>query len=274
MGLFSIILFSAIMLSGIMALAWYVAEKTGNSGWVDMIWSFAVGIVGLFAIFVPYDGAEDFTARQLLVGGLVAAWSLRLGGYIAVRSSSGHDDPRYAHLRKQWGDEASKRLFTFLQIQAAAALLLVVTIMAAARNPAPGLGAFDVLGLIILGISIAGAALSDQQLAAFKKDPNNKGEVCNVGLWGRSRHPNYFFEWLGWVAYIPFALNFSGDYWFGLLAIAGPIFMYWLLVHVSGIPLLEEHMVRSRGDKYRAYQREVSAFWPSLKSRTTQHQAA
>jgi steroid 5-alpha reductase family enzyme len=77
-----------------------------------------------------------------------------------------------------------------------------------------------------------------------------------------SRHPNYFFEWMGWFAYAIIAIDFSGGYPWGWLALAGPALMYWLLVHASGIPPLEAHMLRSRGQAFRDYQHRVNAFWP------------
>nr|HAQ95548.1 hypothetical protein [Afipia sp.] len=84
----------------------------------------------------------------------------------------------------------------------------------------------------------------------------------DTGLWGWSRHPNYFFEWLGWLAYPLFAIDFGGDFPWGFAALAGPICMYWLLVHVSGIPPLEEHMLRRHGSKFHDYQSKTSAFFP------------
>jgi steroid 5-alpha reductase family enzyme len=85
--------------------------------------------------------------------------------------------------------------------------------------------------------------------------------VCDAGLWSWSRHPNYFFQWLGWLAYPLIAFDPFGGYPLGWLTVVGPICMYWLLVHVSGIPLLEQHMMRSRGDVFRAYQARTSAFF-------------
>jgi steroid 5-alpha reductase family enzyme len=84
--------------------------------------------------------------------------------------------------------------------------------------------------------------------------------VMEIGLWRYSRHPNYFFEWLGWCAWPLLAITMAfGWSWLSLLA---PLLMYWLLVHVSGIPPLERHMLASRGDKFRALQARVNAFFP------------
>lgn len=252
----------AVGLSAVMALAWWIALRSGRSGWIDAIWSFAVGGAGAFAALAPLDGSNSDAPRQSLVALLAVGWSLRLGFHIVARTMRGGDDPRYAHFRKEWGDDFARRLFWFLQIQAIAAFLLAVTIMAAARNPAVGLGWSDWLGVAILVIAVGGEGVADRQLTRFKGDDRNRGTVCDIGLWSLSRHPNYFFEWLTWVAFAVIAVDFTGSYPWGFAALIGPVFMYWLLVHVSGIPPLEAHMLRSRGDRFRAYQARVNAFWP------------
>ena len=256
------IVVAAVALSAIMALAWLTALRTGRSGLIDAIWTFAVGACGVAGAIAPFGSTDTVNARQWLVAGLAAIWSLRLGIHITARSLRNGDDPRYKQLREEWGDNFQRRLFWFLQIQAAAALVLVVTVMAAARRPTPGLGLGDLLGVVIFLVAVAGEMLADQQLSRFGAAPENKGKVCDIGLWRFSRHPNYFFEWLGWAGYVLIAIDFSATYWFGWLALAGPGLMYWLLVHVSGIPPLEAHMLRSRGDLFRDYQRRVNAFWP------------
>ena len=246
---------AAVLLSIIMTGAWVLQRATGNSGWVDVVWSFGLGVAGLVLAFFP--GGP--TTRQIVVAGLIAAWSLRLGLHIAQRSMHGPEDARYAALRQEWGTRFQVRLFLFLQIQAAAAALLALSMMLAAHNPAPFPRALDIAGIVVLLIAVVGEAVADEQLRRFKKYPVNKGRVCDAGLWGWSRHPNYFFEWFGWVAYPLLAI--SGDWWLGWLAWSGPALMYWLLVHVSGIPLLEQQMLQSRGDAFRAYQTRVSAFF-------------
>jgi steroid 5-alpha reductase family enzyme len=253
---------TAVGLSLVMAAAWLIALRSGQSGWVDAIWSLATGCAGVAVSLLPLGEWQQPTPRQLIVALLAGLWSRRLGLHIVARTRKGGDDPRYAQLRKDWGDDFRMRLFWFLQIQAASALLLVIAIAAAAHNPAPGLRAGDWLGIALLAIAIGGETIADSQLARFRADPANKGRICDVGLWGVSRHPNYFFEWLGWLAYAAIAIDLTGAYPFGWAALCGPIFMYWLLVHVSGIPPLEAHMLKSRGEAFRAYQHRVNAFWP------------
>ena len=186
---------AAVALALIMTVAWAVQLRTGQSGWIDTIWSFAVGVVGAAAALAPIAGQEGLTARQMLVAVCVFAWSARLGLHIMRRTLRGGDDARYKALREEWGTNFVFRLFLFLQVQAAAALVLVICVLAAARNTAP-LGWGDVLGLAILAVAVLGEAAADAQLARFAGSPSAKGAVCEIGLWRYSRHPNYFFEWL------------------------------------------------------------------------------
>ena len=113
--------------------AWAVQLRTGQSGWVDAIWSFAVGVVGAAAALAPIAGQEGLTARQMLIAVCVLAWSVRLGVHIMRRTLRGGDDPRYKALREA-GANFVFRLFLFLQVQAAAAFVLVICVLACAPH--------------------------------------------------------------------------------------------------------------------------------------------
>ena len=253
----------ALSLSVLMAGAWMVQQRTGNSGWVDTIWTFAVGLVGAGSALWPLADAAPNT-RQWLVAALVAIWSVRLGLHIAVRTAGISDDPRYAAFAREWGVDSPRRMFVFLQNQGFGSIPLVFAIFVAARVPLGGLRFADYLGALILSIGIAGEALADAQLRHFRIDPANKGRVCDIGLWRWSRHPNYFFEWLGWFAYPAIAIPIAAplQYPWGWASLLAPLFMYWILVHVTGVPPLEQQMLRSRGQRYRDYQSRTRMFFP------------
>jgi steroid 5-alpha reductase family enzyme len=253
----------AVALAVLMAGAWAVQQSTGNSGWVDTIWTFSLGLVGAASALWPIGGAAP-DARQWLVAVLVAAWSLRLGSHVAARTLHITDDPRYAAYAAQWGADAPKKMFFFLQNQAYGTIPLAFAVFVAARAPGDGLRLQDYLGALILLAGIVGEGLADSQLKAFRSDPANKGKVCDSGLWRWSRHPNYFFEWFGWLAYPVIAIPFSEPlaYPWGYVTLLAPAFMYWILVHVTGIPPLEEQMLKSRGDRYKEYQARTSMFFP------------
>jgi steroid 5-alpha reductase family enzyme len=249
----------AVALSVLMAGAWLVQQRTGNSGWVDTIWTFSLGLTGAAGALWPIAGSSP-NPRQWLLATLVAVWSIRLGSHIARRTAGITDDPRYAAFAQEWGVDSPRRMFVFLQNQGLGSIPLVFSIFVAARFPHDALRIQDYLGVLVLLIGIAGEALADAQLKTFRSDPANKGRVCDVGLWGWSRHPNYFFEWFGWLAYPVIAI--SPEYGWGWVTLLAPVFMYWILVHVTGIPPLEAQMLRSRGERYRDYQSRTSAFFP------------
>ena len=112
--------------------------------------------------------------------------------------------------------------------------------------------------VIVWFSSIAGEWIADRQLSKFRAHPSNRGKTCRVGLWSWSRHPNYFFEWLHWFSYVLLAIA-SPYFWWSWI---GPVLMLAFLYRVSGIPWTEAQSLRSRGDDYRRYQDEVSAFVP------------
>ncbi len=253
---------AAVALSAIMAAAWRVQQSTGNSGWVDVCWTFGTGGIAAIIAVIPLGPSWPHW-RQIAVAILVAIWCLRLGLHLASRSRSVTDDPRYRRLITQWGDDAPRRMFWFLQSQAAVSVILAVSIGLAAQNSDGGLRIQDVLGIAILIGAIIGETIADRQLRRFTRaDPGNRHGVCERGLWRWSRHPNYFFEWLAWLAYPVIAIDLSGHNPYGWLAVLAPACMYFVLVHVSGIPPLEAHMLRTRGDVFRAYQRKTRPFFP------------
>jgi len=257
-----LILLAAAGLSIVMTLAWAYQRKVNNAGWVDVFWTFGLGLAGLAVSLAPIPGTDGLTDRQMLIAAMVAFWSIRLGTHLGVRVAHHDEDVRYNSFRKDWGAGFQRRIFWFLQIQAAAATLLVVSILLAVRNPAPGIRLIDWVGVAILIGAVAGEGVADAQLARFKSNPANKGGVCDIGLWSWSRHPNYFFEWAVWIAFAVMAVDLGGAYPWGLAAFAAPAFMYWLLVYVSGIPPLEMLMLKSRGKRYSDYQSSTSAFFP------------
>jgi steroid 5-alpha reductase family enzyme len=254
---------AAIALAVAMSGAWALQRATGNAGWVDAVWSGSTGLVGAACALAPISGppaSGTIDARQLIVAALAALWSARLAWHIAQRTAGGApEDARYAEFRREWGTAFESRLFWFLMIQAAAAWVLVLSITLAAHHPGP-LRPADAAAIAILALSVAGEAIADAQLRAFRHA--GSGGICDRGLWGWSRHPNYFFEFLAWCAYPVFAIDLSGHSLAGFAALAGPAMMFWLLRYVSGVPPLEKSMLARRGDAFRAYQQRVSAFVP------------
>lgn len=252
---------SALLLVVLMSVAWLVQWRTGQGAWVDAVWTFGVGLAGLLVALWPLSAGE-LHFRQGAVAGLIALWSLRLGGHLVERALKGAPDERYEGLKRQWGKKAQPLLFGFLMLQAGAGAFLVVSLLVAARNPTPGPTVMDLLGVAIMLGALWGEAAADRQLAVFKANPANGGKICDTGLWAWSRHPNYFFEWLGWCAWPVMAISFGGQWPWGWLALTAPVYIYWLLTRVSGVPPLEAHMKNTRPEAFAAYAARTSIFFP------------
>jgi steroid 5-alpha reductase family enzyme len=226
------------------------------------VWSFATGIGGVAAALWPRGGQAP-AVPAWVAAALIAPWAQSLGGYITRRSTGAkHEDPRYAQLREDWGAGFEPRIFGFLQIQAACSAALVLAVLVAARNPAPALAWNDIAALLICMAAVAGEGVADAQMHRFRADPANRGKVCEDGLWGWSRHPNYFFEWVFWLAWPVMAIGPAGAWTPGFLALLAPLLMFWLLRFGSGVPPLEAAMLKSRGVPFADYQARVSPFFP------------
>jgi steroid 5-alpha reductase family enzyme len=244
-----------VAMSVVMVGAWAFGLRTRNGGWTDVFWTFGSGAALVGAALWPLGG-EAPHARQWLVAGLAALWAIRLGGFLAPRVAA-HEDPRYAQFRKDWGKDYPRNMLFVTFPQAPATALLSLSVIPAAHAAGP-LGFRDAIAVAILLAAIAGEGLADNQMKAFRADSANKGKVCDTGLWAWSRHPNYFFDWLGWLAYPVIALDPGRpESW---LSLAGPAAIYLVLRYLTGVPPLEASMRASRGASFDAYRERTSAF--------------
>ena len=240
----------------LMTLCWACARRIDNYSIVDAVWALA------FAILAPLDAAlaDGFPARKMLIAVMFAFWGGRLGLHLAKRIF-GHleiEDGRYVKLRADYGTRVASRFFVFFQYQALSVVLLLGPVFVTVGNREPELNPLEFFGAMIWLIGWVGESIADLQLAHFRRDPSQKGKVCDRGLWNYSRHPNYFFEFIIWCGYGVFAMGSPG----GWIALYAPLIMFFLLTRVTGVPLAEEQSLKSRGELYRAYQRRVSRFFP------------
>jgi steroid 5-alpha reductase family enzyme len=249
-----LLVIGAACASALMVLMWVLATRLGDASHVDVAWAYGIG--GLAVLYALL--ADGSTTQRLVVAVLVGAWSARLGTYILVNRVIGKpEDGRYQELRRRWAPNVNRAFFVFFQAQAGFVVvfsLAFVFVVLDDGDTSPLLW----IGAAIAAASIVGESLADRQLATWRADPANKGKTARNGLWGWSRHPNYFFEWLHWVGWAVISLGSPN----GWLAIGVPVFLLALLFRVTGIPETEAQALRSRGDDYRRYQEEVSVFVP------------
>lgn len=238
----------------VMVVLWLVQRKTGNAGIVDVGWS-----AGIATLALGYSllGDADVPIR-LASGAMGALWGYRLAWHIHQRGHGKPEDGRYTQLRRDWGERFQVKLFGFYQLQALTVAFFALPYALIATDSSIKWGLFHTAGALVWALGWIGETIADAQLGAFKRRLDRTERVCTRGLWRYSRHPNYFFEWLTWVGLALFAFPAN----FGWLAAACPIAILYLLFRVTGIPATEAQALRSKGDAYRAYQRQTSAFFP------------
>ena len=232
--------------------AYLVARKVKLMAIVDTIWTAGLGLGALV-----YHTIADFeSVRSWVVLLLVLMWSFRLSFHLFKdRVFAGHEDPRYKALAEHWGEKAAINFYYLFLAQIVFIALFLLPVTAAMSHPATGWVWTDTLAIAIALLAMTGEGIADRQLAAFRANPDNKGGVCRKGLWRYSRHPNYFFEFVHWFAYVAFAAAAP-------LAWLGPVAMYVFLRFLTGVPPAERSSLKSRGDAYREYQSTTNAFFP------------
>jgi steroid 5-alpha reductase family enzyme len=212
-------------------VVFFVARRIDNYGIVDIAWSYA------FAALAAYYAlaAGGWPVRRALLGALVCLWSLRLGTHLYVRVMGHHpeEDGRYRAMRTRWAANFMVEMFKFFQLQAVSVVFLGAAFLAVSLNPAPALHPLELRRRRALAPRPQRRSPGRRPTRRVSNaTPPTSGKVCDVGLWRYSRHPNYFFEWLIWVAFFVFAL---GSPW-GWIGIIGPASILYLLLRVTGIP--------------------------------------
>lgn len=253
MSMLPLLLLIWIVSALVMAAVWAISMRVANVGYVDVAWA---GLMALAALLVGAFG-EGAELPRGLVALFGSVWGTRLCLHLLRRVLHEPEDGRYQSLRERWRGSPGM-FFLFFQMQAVVVTLFALPFVAAAGRHDNGHGWWTSAAIGTWLLAVGGEALADRQLAAFRNAPANQGKTCRVGLWSWSRHPNYFFEWLHWFAYVFLAVG-SHLFW---LSLVGPLVMLLFLYRVSGIPWTEAQSLRSRGDDYRRYQRQVSAFFP------------
>lgn len=221
-----------------------VADVAWGLGFVLMTW-------------VSFFMSNDFGARGLLVGILVSAWGFRLAWHIHARNKGKAEDYRYLEWRKKWGKWFYIRsYFQVYLLQGLFLFLIVMPVLLINKHAGVRLGMLDFISVAVWILGFLFESVSDAQLARFIKDPANKGKLMQSGLWAYTRHPNYFGEVTQWWGIWLIALSVPN----GVFAIIGPITITFLILKVSGIPMLEKKMAKH--PDFAEYKNKVSVFIP------------
>jgi steroid 5-alpha reductase family enzyme len=233
-------------------LTWLLSLPLRNVSIVDTLWSLM-----LFSAGVVYSlGCDPRAPRLAFVLWLLALWAVRLAVYITVRNLGKDEDHRYQAIRArndpgfQW-----KSLYLVFWLRAGLAWVISLPLLGAFSSLRP-LGVLDAIGVALWVVGFVIEAGGDWQLARFRRDPANAGQVLDRGFWRYTRHPNYFGEFCIWWGFWFFALA-AGAWW----TVPGPVVISLLLLKVSGVTLLEKDIGKRR-PRYADYVLKTNAFFP------------
>ena len=250
----SLFLFTLLLLIIYMTALFAIALVLKDNSIVDIAYGLAFVLVAWSTYLVYGDGH----LRQLLMLTLVTVWGLRLAGHIYLRKRGEHEeDFRYRQWRESWGKTFVWR--SFLQIfmlQGAVIYLVALPIMLVMDRPGGPLGLLDFLGLLIWLLGFSFEAVGDWQLLRFKQQPEHQGQIIQSGLWSLTRHPNYFGEATLWWGVLLVAISAP----YGMIALISPLLIDFLLLKVSGIPMLEAKY--KDNPVFKTYKLRTNAFFP------------
>lgn len=252
---------TAVFIGAIMATA--IAIK--NQSIIDIFWGPGFVVAAVVSYLMSAGGDGDDT-RRLIVLLLTSIWGLRLGLYIGKRNIGHGEDRRYTSMMRQW-KSGSLIVFLIRKIYGLQGVLIIIVSLPVqfAMYQGRSIGVIGSIGIALWAIGLFFEAVGDWQLARFKSNPDNAGKIMDRGLWGWTRHPNYFGDSVVWVGL--FLLSLGA--WWGLAAIISPIIMTRLLLNYSGKAVLERGMRRSRGEAYDVYVASTSGFFPMPPKRTS-----
>jgi len=255
MSFFSIVLYE-LGLVFVYVNCWFIyAVINKRNDVMDVAW----GIGFIFVALTSLLGFSHFEPRALLVSLLITIWGLRLAIHIYTRNKKKKEDWRYKKWREEWGKWFYLRTYgqVFL-LQGLLLWIIALPIVYINQSHAVGLTLLDFLGLCVWGIGFFFEAIGDWQLRQFISQPKNKGKIMMSGLWRYTRHPNYFGEVTQWwgIYLIVFSLPF------GWAMIISPLLITFLILYVSGIPMLEKKWEDNK--TFQAYKKRTSAFFPLL----------
>jgi len=218
----------------------------------DVAW----GLGFVLVIWTAFVLNPVFSLGRAILVLCITVWGLRLSFHIFFRNRKKPEDARYATWRREWGSAFVWR--SYLQVFVLQGFLLLIISLPATSFI---LSFVDDSIAVYVGAAvwISGflfEAIGDRQLRHFLRYEKNKGAVMKSGLWAYTRHPNYFGEATMWWGI--WLITFGIPGW-GVMIIS-PALITFLLLKVSGVPLLEK---RYEGNpEYEAYKKTTSVFFP------------
>lgn len=225
----------------------------------DLAWGIGFILVVISLLLKTGNISPNF----ILVLVLTILWGSRLAAHIYSRLKNRSEDKRYVEMKQGWGKGVL--LKTYLQVFLLQGVFMVLISMSAIVSSVTTQGNLhwlNIVGIIIWATGFYFETIGDLQLKQYISNPENKGKLMTKGLWKYTRHPNYFGEVSQWWGIFLIVTTLPS----GLLAIISPLTITYLLLKVSGIPLLEKKY-EGRKD-FAEYKSKTSAFFPWFPKKT------
>jgi steroid 5-alpha reductase family enzyme len=236
-----------------MTAVFVLALRRKDNSIVDIGWGLGFILVALLTFFK----SGSWGARQILVTTLVVVWGTRLSVHLYFRKRGKGEDFRYAQWRRSWGRWFVIRSYVqIFLLQAVFLMVIAGPIILVNRTTAGPLTIWDGAGLLVWALGFLFETVGDAQMERFKADPANRGRIITSGLWRLTRHPNYFGEAAMWWGIFLIGLAVPRG-WTGIVS---PALITFLLVKVSGVPMLEKKYAGN--PEFAAYARRTSVFIP------------
>lgn len=251
--LLNTLIFAGLVIWFYMSVWFFVALASKRNDVADIAW----GLGFVVASIATLIKTSNHSFAAILVTVLVLIWGLRLSWHIGLRNIRKSEDYRYKAWRESWGKWFVIR--SYLQIfmlQGFLMLLIVSPVLIIYTYSTNGTYPLVIFGSLLWIFGFLFESIGDKQLRKFIGNPKNKGHVMNKGLWQYTRHPNYFGEVTQWWAIGVIALTYS----YGWLGLIGPAVITFLIVKVSGVPLLENKY--KDNPEYQAYKLRTSMLVP------------
>lgn len=249
---------SGVMIALYITLWFFSSIILQRADVVDVAWGLVIAGIGMLALTVNREPSN----LSLLITCLVTVWAMRLTMHIYWLNQKRSEDFRYGQLRQRWN--GSFLLRSYVQVFLLQGILMLVValpvIFLAGLSTSVLVPAWLVAGLLVWTIGFLCETLADAQLQKFTKRQQNKEKVMTTGLWRYSRHPNYFGEVLTWWGLWIILCASNIPILYKLLGILSPLSITYLILFVSGIPMLEKRYAHNKD--YQAYAARTSRFVP------------
>ena len=226
----------------------------------DLMGSITYLTVMWFSLYYSSNNFSNLNGANIALVFLISLWALRLGSFLFMRVHKDGEDKRFRSIKPS----ATQFFMTWTLQGLWVSLCSMCALTAISSDTGVSVNILFYIGLGLFIYGFCTEVIADKQKSMFRAIPENRDKFITTGLWAKSRHPNYFGEIVLWLAVA--LMSFSSLQGLQYITLISPIFTYILLVHVSGVRMLESRGDKKWGhlDEYKHYQKSTPMLFPKL----------